>query len=131
VALYTLKKEERLRKRKEFQAVFQEGVKIYGKHFIVYLRKNDREIRRIGIAVSRKVGRAVKRNRIKRLVREFFRLNKDLFPSGTDVVIVGKKEMPHLTYWDVWDELTETLKSATPLIEKETLPIKHGIFEHR
>lgn len=46
---------------------------------------------RLGIAASRKVGPAVQRNRIKRLIRESFRLNRELFPGNADIVIVVKR----------------------------------------
>lgn len=63
--------------------------------------------RRIGITVTKKTGNAVFRNRIKRLIREFFRRNKDVFPTGHDVVIMAKKNIPSLTYQETCIELTE------------------------
>jgi ribonuclease P protein component len=68
---------------------------------------NPNEGKRLGITVTKKVGNAVVRNRLKRLIREFFRRNKDLFPAGHDVVVMAKKNIPPLTYLEAQRELTE------------------------
>ena len=60
-------------------------------HFIVYGRGNGESYARLGITVSRKVGRAHTRNRIKRCVREAFRLNKEAMPAGWDLVLVARQ----------------------------------------
>lgn len=80
------------------------------KSFIVLLSRNDKGTARFGITVSKKVGNAVRRNRIKRLVREFFRLNRDRFPESTDVVIIARKDLSLTRYRDVESELGQILK---------------------
>jgi len=65
---------------------------------------NDLGITRLGITVSKKIGNAVKRNRIKRVIRELFRLNKNRFPVGYDIVIVARRDASHLSYYTVLDE---------------------------
>ena len=100
----------RVRKRKDYQLAYQEGKRYYTKNFIIFIRKNDVNLPRLGITVARKYGKAVKRNRIKRLLREFFRLNKKLFKIGYDYVIVVKKDCNVKNYWDVKEELEEFLK---------------------
>ena len=61
--------------------------------------------RRIGITVSKKVGIAVVRNRIKRLVREVYRQSRERFPPGMDVVLVAKRGAEALDYATVVQEL--------------------------
>lgn len=84
-------KEMRLRKRAEFVAVQQDGEKLHGRHVLGIVRKRSgAELPgRLGITVTKKVGNAVVRNRIRRLVREWMRLH-DWVPTGWDLVVVAK-----------------------------------------
>ena len=74
-------------------------------HFILLLRKNDKETKRLGLVVGRKVGGAVSRNRIKRLVREFFRLNKGKMPESSDLIVLAKEKIEVDGYREVFEEL--------------------------
>lgn len=69
------------------------------------LRKNNKDARRLGLVVGRKVGGAVSRNRIKRLIREFFRLNKEKIPESSDLIVLAKKGIRIKGYREVFDEL--------------------------
>ncbi|MBI5682024.1 MAG: ribonuclease P protein component [Deltaproteobacteria bacterium] len=108
-------KQERLLKKQDFIGAASNGKRIWAKNFTIFIKPNDKGVRRLGLSVSRKVGTAVKRNRIKRLLREFFRLNKELFPSSSDISISVKQGCSPEGYRDVMGELT-------PLL----LKIKHG-----
>lgn len=61
-------------------------------HFVFYLRPNGGRPARLGITVSRKVGKAHDRNRVKRLLREVFRRARALLPVGIDIVAVARSE---------------------------------------
>lgn len=106
----SLPRSGKIRKRSDFQAVYEKGKRIHLKSFIVLLSRNDKGTARFGITVSKKVGNAVRRNRIKRLVREFFRLNRDRIPESTDVVIIARKDLSLTRYRDVASELGQVLK---------------------
>jgi ribonuclease P protein component len=82
---------EHIRRRAEFQRVYERGVRIHGRHATVFVLPTDRPIARLGIAATRKLGGAVVRNRAKRLVREVFRRNK--IAPGLDVVVVPRREL--------------------------------------
>ena len=84
-------KEMRLRRRAEYVTVQNDGQKLHGRHVLALARKRrDAELPgRLGITVTKKVGNAVVRNRIKRLVREWMRLH-GWVPDGWDVVVVAK-----------------------------------------
>ena len=101
------RKSERITKKSRFKAIYEQGVWSSSKHFTTIVCSNTQGVKRLGITVTKKAGNAVKRNRIKRLIREFFRLNKALFPPGHDAVVMAKRNMPPLTYQEACRELTE------------------------
>ena len=84
-------KSARLRKRPEFLSLSQTGKKFYSPNFIVISKSNERGESRLGITVSSKVGNALVRNRIKRLVREFFRRRRHEWVPGSDIVVIARK----------------------------------------
>ena len=84
-------KEERLRKRREFLGVYERGDKIQSTYFVLYMLENGLPHHRLGITVSRKIGRAVVRNQIKRRLREIFRTNKQAIFPHCDLVVNAKR----------------------------------------
>jgi len=90
---------ERLHLSREFQNVFKKGRSYSRKGVKVFVLKgNGLEHSRLGIAVSRKLGRANRRNRLKRRLREIFRLHKHLFEKKSDIVILPGKESVETEY---------------------------------
>src|SRR5438552_330969 len=98
---------ERLRKRSEFLRVQRQGRKLGTPNFLLFLLDGPGERARLGVTVSKKVGGAVQRNRIKRLVREVFRRNSSLFPAGKDLVVVAKRTALGLDYAGLLTELRQ------------------------
>jgi ribonuclease P protein component len=105
MGLNTFRKEERIRRPADFGRVSKEGEQRQTPHFRVSTCSNLLPYRRLGIKVGRGVGSAVQRNRLKRLLREFFRRNKGEWPSGLDFVIAVKKGAAGLDYCQVSGEL--------------------------
>jgi ribonuclease P protein component len=91
--------------RKDFVNVNRWGKRDHTTHFTILCLGNRLGITRLGITVGRRIGNAVKRNRVKRLIREFYRLHKARFPQGYDIVIVAKKGADHLDFWKIEQEL--------------------------
>ena len=82
----------RLTKSAEFERVFARKASAADSYLVVYAVENNLSRPRIGLAVSRKVGNAVARNRWKRLLREAFRLAQTRLPQGVDLVLIPRRE---------------------------------------
>lgn len=106
---YSFTKKERLLKKKEFIDTAVKGKAFRTRDFTVFVKPNNIGIKRLGLSVGRKTGNAVKRNRIKRLLREFFRLNKELFPDSSDISISVKERCSLEGYNDVKGKLIPLL----------------------
>ncbi len=96
---------EKLKKPREFSYVYKNGEKWVGEYMVLLFVRNNLPYSRIGIVVSKKVGRAVVRNKVKRRLREIVRLNKELIPKGLDIVIIAKTKARSVTFWDLREDL--------------------------
>jgi ribonuclease P protein component len=83
--------EERIRRRVEYQRVYDRGTRVHGRLLTLFTLPSERPVGRLGIAATKKLGGAVQRNRAKRLIREVFRRNKPA--PGLDLVVVPKRDM--------------------------------------
>jgi ribonuclease P protein component len=97
--------EDRVRRRSEFREAQSRGQRVHTRHFVIVLYPRAGQRRRLGITVTKKVCSAVGRNRVKRVVREVFRRNRDYFPESFDVVFIAKNGAPTLGYEDVLGEV--------------------------
>lgn len=96
-----------------FLKVYQRGKKTYHKHFILYFLPNRLETNRLGLKVGKKIAKAVKRNRVRRLLKESYRLMETEIKCGYDIVIVAKSDcLSANTYHEVSAELYELFKRA-------------------
>lgn len=99
----------RLRKRTEFLALQREGRRRAVSHFIVITRGKETSPSRLGVTTSRKVGNSPQRNRVRRLVREFFRRTRTALVPPRDVLVIARPGAAVLGYWDVDRELSRAL----------------------
>lgn len=103
-------KADRLRRRRDYLRVQAQGRRLHSRHFGVTLAPAETPAPRLGLVVTRRFGKAARRNRMKRLLREFFRRHKSLLPSQ-DLVIMAKKGAEELNYLQVAEELGRLLIS--------------------
>ncbi|MBI4280121.1 MAG: ribonuclease P protein component [Armatimonadetes bacterium] len=81
---------DRLRQRRDFHLTYRGGRRVVGELVVVYVRSTGTAARRAGIPVGRRFGGAVRRNRLRRRLREAVRRVEDLVPSGTDLIVVPR-----------------------------------------
>ena len=85
-----MKRAVTLKENYEFRRLYQKGASAVGGGMVLYCRKNRQGQSRLGLTVSTKVGGAVVRNRVRRRIREIYRLNRDKMRPGWDVIVVGR-----------------------------------------
>ncbi len=81
---------ESLRNSIQFSNVYKNGKSFVNKYLVVYILENNTSYNRLGISVSKKVGNSVVRHRIKRLIKESYRLQENMFISGIDIVVIAR-----------------------------------------
>ena len=100
---------KKLSKTSEFKKVFSEGRRIEGKNLIIFFLKNDYNFNRPGIIIKKEIGKAVVRNKIKRRLKEAFRLiNKKLSP-GYDIIMLAKNNIKESNYFEICQDLESLL----------------------
>jgi ribonuclease P protein component len=107
-------KQQRISTRAEFQKILKNGKKASDGFFRIAIILNPNQNNpKLGIIVSKKIGSAVKRNRIKRVVREIFRLNQTKIISGTNLVVIAKPDCVNKTYQEIEKSLIKLLDRTT------------------
>lgn len=95
---HCFRREERVRKRRQYLDAYEHGEKFGGSFFYAYFLLNHLQHSRLGLTVSRKVGPPVERNKVKRRLREVFRLNKDRLCPPCDVILNARRSAVEATF---------------------------------
>lgn len=90
-----------LKKNRDFQNVYKNGISYANKYLVMYVLENGLESNRIGISVSKKVGNSVVRHHLTRLVRESYRLHEEMFNSSLDIVVIARMTAKDASYHEI------------------------------
>ncbi|UDB49737.1 ribonuclease P protein component [Bacillus safensis] len=114
-----MKKRNRLKKNEEFQKVFKKGQSMANRQFVIYQLDQPNQVElRLGLSVSKKIGNAVIRNRIKRLIRQVFLEEGHKLKQEKDYIVIARKPASELTF-------EETKKSLQHLFRKSAVYQQH------
>lgn len=91
--MFELNKSEILRDKREFNVVYSNGRSFANKDLVLYVLNDERYNGKVGFAAGKKLGCAVVRNRVKRLLREAYRLNKKNLRSDRAIILMGRKNL--------------------------------------
>ncbi|WP_422485780.1 ribonuclease P protein component [Gudongella sp. DL1XJH-153] len=103
-------KKNRLRKNMEFRKVYKARKNFWNRNLILYIRKNGTEETRIGVTITKKVGNAVVRNKLKRRIKELNSAYIANLKSGYDIVVIPKKNAVDLSFKDLNSALKHIYK---------------------
>ena len=108
-----MRKEQRIKKNEEFSAVFNHGRSVANRQFVLYvLKKEDQEQFRLGLSVSKRVGNAVVRNRIKRLIRTVFQETQHSLVPSYDYVVIARKPAASMDYKEFHSSLAHVMRKG-------------------
>ncbi len=114
----TFSPQERIKKKSEFLLLYKQGRRYKGEHFSLIYLPNNLLFSRFAVVVSRKVGDAVDRNKIKRWLRELFRRNKELLKNPMDIIVIPKKDIMELS----WSFIRKEYLTAIDFINQNNQP---------
>ena len=90
---------ESLKKSRDFSLVYRKGRSKSDKNYVLYVLSSGTDRNRLGISVSKKVGNSVVRHRIRRLLKEAYRLNETKFQKGFDLVVIARSSAPEADFY--------------------------------
>ena len=105
-----MKKNFRVKREKDFKAIFKEGTSFANRKFVVYQLENQKNHFRVGLSVSKKLGNAVTRNQIKRRIRHIIQDAKGSLVKNVDFVVIARKGVETLEYAEMEKNLLHVLK---------------------
>ena len=105
-----MKKSFRVKREKDFKAIFKDGTSFANRKFVVYQLENQKSHFRVGLSVSKKLGNAVTRNQIKRRIRHILLSVREHLADNVDFVVIARKGVESLDYAEMEKNLLHVLK---------------------
>lgn len=113
-----MKAEVTVKENYEFRRIYRKGKTAVSPWLVLYCQKNRQGRTRLGVTVSTKLGKAVVRNRVRRRLREIWRLNQDVLQPGWDIILVARGRAVRTSYSKLNDAYLRLLEE-TGLLRKE------------
>ncbi len=113
-----MKAEVTVKENYEFRRIYRKGKSAVSPWLVLYCQKNRQGRTRLGVTVSTKLGKAVVRNRVRRRLREIWRLNQDALQPGWDIILVARGRSVHASYKKLNDTYLRLLEE-TGLLRRE------------
>ncbi len=113
---------ESLKKNYQFRHVYKRGASIANRQLVMYVLPNGSGINRLGLSVSKKVGKSVIRSRVTRLIKESYRLMEPEIKKGFDVVVIARNTTNGLGYDEISRSLKHLLRLAKLVDKQEVKP---------
>lgn len=115
-----------LKKNFQFRFVYNRGKSLANRNLVMYIVKNNKNNNKLGISVSKKVGKSVTRSRVTRLIRESYRLMENNIKVGFDIVVIARVNVKDASYAEVSKSLYNLLKKHN-LLEVKNLEMKNNV----
>ena len=106
-----------LKKNDDFKTVYKEGISRANKLLVVYLLENNTNRNSLGISVSKKVGNSVVRHRLKRLIKESYRLHENMFNSGLNIVVIARVGASEAGFHEIESALLHLMRLTNVIIK--------------
>ncbi|KAF1085909.1 Ribonuclease P protein component [Sporotomaculum syntrophicum] len=93
-----MQKKYLIKKNIDYRKVYNSGISLTNRYVVIFVSKNNQSNKRFGFSVSKKIGKAVKRNYIRRRLKEICRLNENWFQNGYDYIFIARKGIDEVSY---------------------------------
>lgn len=105
-------REYRIRKNMEFKDIYKSGKNYWNRNLILYVRKNDLGLTRVGYTITKKIGNAVVRNKLRRKMKEIYRLNFHNIKEGYDLIFIAKRSAKDIPYKELEGSIIHIMSIA-------------------
>lgn len=100
----------RLRSNMEFKKVYNGGRNYWNRNLVLYVRRNNMVNSRVGYSITKKIGNSVVRNKIRRRMKEIYRLNFDNIKNGYDLIFIPKRNIVDISFKDLESAMLHIMK---------------------
>ncbi len=99
-----------LRKNEDFKKIYKSGKNYWNRNLILYVRKNSLNYNRVGYSITKKIGNSVVRNKVRRRMKEIYRLNLLNIEQGYDFIFIPKRNVTDISYKELESAMLHIIK---------------------